>query len=247
MAPVRLAAVVIDAADPIRQAAFWARALRWSHPPVVTATGASISPGDVTPFTIQFIARPEVKSVQNRIHFDVTTSSADDQRDTVEELLSLGAQHIDIGQRADEGHVVLADPEGNELCIIEPGNSFLSSCPRLGAVNCDGTHALGVFWSAALGWPLVWDQDEETAIQPPDGAGPKLTWSGPPLMPRPPRERLHLHVDVTPGIDLDAAIARLRSLGATDRSPSADPCAGTVALVDVDGNPFCLLDQFPRP
>jgi hypothetical protein len=73
---------------------------------------------------------------------------------------------------------VLADPEGSEFCIIEPSNRFLASCPRLGAVNCDGTRALGCFFSEALGWPLVSDLDEETAIQAPDGTGPKITWSG---------------------------------------------------------------------
>ena len=66
---------------------------------------------------------------------------------------------------------MLADPEGNEFCIIEPDNSFLAGCPRLGAVKCDGAREPGYFWSEALGWPLVWDQDEETAIRAPDGTG----------------------------------------------------------------------------
>ena len=48
-------------------------------------------------------------------------------------------------------------------------------------MNCDGTKELGHFFSAVLGWPLVWDQDEEIAIQAPTGDGPKITWSGPPL------------------------------------------------------------------
>ena len=85
----------------------------------------------------------------------------------------------------------MADPEGNELCVLAPGSQFQARCPRLGAVNCDGTHELGVFWSRALGWPLVWDHEEETAIQHPGGAGPKVTWSGTPLMPRWGHERQH--------------------------------------------------------
>ena len=67
---------------------------------------------------------------------------------------------------------MLADPEGNEFCIIEPENNFLAGCGRLGSITCDGTQEVGYFWSAALGWPLVWDQDEETAIRAPDGSGP---------------------------------------------------------------------------
>ena len=79
---------------------------------------------------------------------------------------------------------MLADPEGNEFCLIEPGNDFLAGCGRLGAINCDGTRTTGYFWSEALGWPLVWDQDDETAIRATDGSGPHITWSGPPLIPK---------------------------------------------------------------
>ncbi len=82
-------------------------------------------------------------------------------------LIELGARHIDVGQRPDEQHVVLADPEGNELCVIEPDNSFLADCGRLGSITCDGSPETGYFWSHALGWPLVWDQDGETAIRAP--------------------------------------------------------------------------------
>ena len=62
---------------------------------------------------------------------------------------------------------MLADPEGNEFCLIEPDNNFLAGCGRLGSITCDGTPEVGRFWSEALGWPLVWDQDEETAIRAP--------------------------------------------------------------------------------
>ena len=78
---------------------------------------------------------------------------------------------------------MLADPEGNEFCVIEPGNSFLADCGFIGALACDGSQEVGYFWSEALGWPLVWDQDQETAIRSPHG-GPKITWGGPPLMPK---------------------------------------------------------------
>jgi len=70
------------------------------------------------------------------------------------------------------------DPEGNEFCVIEPGNSFLADCGYLGAAGCDGSREVGYFWSEALGGPLVWDQDQETAIRSPLG-GPKITWGGP--------------------------------------------------------------------
>ena len=113
------------------------------------------------------------------MHFDLTSTSLEDQQQTVARSLGLGARHIDVGQRPEEGHVVLADPEGNEFCVIEPGNSFLADCGFFGALACDGSQEVGYFWSEALGWPLVWDQDQETAIRSPHG-GPKITWGGPP-------------------------------------------------------------------
>lgn len=108
-------------------------------------------------------------------------------------MVELGARHIEVGQRTDEGHVVLADPEGNEFCVIEPDNSFLADCGRLGSITCDGTREVGCFWSEALGWPLVRDQDEESAIRAPDGTGPLITWGGPLLAPKIGKNMLHLN------------------------------------------------------
>ena len=238
---VQLVALSIDALAPRELARFWARALRWN---VMDADGggATLQPNDATGFDVVFRPFATAKVGQNRIHFDLTTTSIDDQHDTVAELLAMGGSHIDIGQDPNDTHVVLADPEGNEFCIIEPHNDFLLSCPRLGAVNCDGTRALGYFFSDSLGWPLVWDQHEETAIQAPDGTGPKITWSGPPLMPRPSKERFHFHVAPESGTSVEAALDHLLALGAT-RLEAGDACPGAIMLADVDGNEFCLVYQ----
>jgi hypothetical protein len=236
----RLVAIVFDAAAPDVLARFWARALRWNVRP---AGGGAIDlvPTDATSFNLRFQPATSEKVGQNRIHFDVTTSSLDDQNDTVAELVVSGATHIDIGQTPDEPHVVLADPEGNEFCVIEPSNRFLAGCPRLGAVNCDGTRSLGCFFSEALGWPLVWDQDEETAIQAPERTGPKITWSGPPLMPKSGKERLHFHIAPTARTSTPDVLDRLVALGAT-RLDTGDACPGAIGLNDVDGNRFCLVE-----
>jgi hypothetical protein len=134
-----------------------------------------------------------------------------------------------VGQKGDEGHVVLADPEGNEFCVIEPGNNFLADCGLIGALSCDGSQREGYFWSEALGWPLVWDENEETAIRSPHG-GPKITWGGPPNDPRPPQDRVHLELTAD---DRAAETDRLIGLGArrVDGEKLADP----------DGNEFRLL------
>ena len=237
---VELQAIVLAAASPENLGRFWAHALRWD---LVEAEGGGVAvlPTDVTRFHLLIRTPATAKAGQNPIHFDLTTSSLDDQQRTVDELVSLGGRHIDIGQSPDETHVVLADPEGNELCIIEPGNRFLASCPRLGAVNGDGTSALGYFFRDALDWPLVWDQDEETAIQAPDGTGPRLTWSGPPLLPKAMRERFHLHVAPTAGTASDRALEHLLGVGATRLADGGPSCPDAlVALADVDGNLLCL-------
>ena len=171
------------------------------------------------------------------MHLDLTSASLDDQRETVERALALGARHIDIGQGPDAEHVVLADPEGNEFCVIEPGNAFLEGCGLIGALSCDGSRETGRFWSAALGWPLVWDQDEETAIQSPRG-GPKITWGGPPLPPKTGKYRLHL--DLAPDGDQRAEVERLLALGAT-RADIGQGDAGWVVLADPDGHEFCVV------
>ena len=79
-----------------------------------------------------------------------------------------------MGQLPEEGHIVLGDPDGNAFCVIEPGNRFLADCGYLGEVTCEGSRDVGLFWRDALGWPLVWDRDEETATQMPAG-GTKLS------------------------------------------------------------------------
>ncbi|WP_421742658.1 VOC family protein [Cellulomonas sp.] len=75
----------------------------------------------------------------NRTHLHLTSSSLADQQATVAHALRLGGSHVDVGQLPEEGRVVLADPEGNELCVIEPGNRFLAGCDFLGEVACTGT------------------------------------------------------------------------------------------------------------
>jgi hypothetical protein len=135
---------------------------------------------------------------------------------------------------------VLADPEGNELCVIEPSNSFLKDCGRLGAINCDGTREVGYFWSAALDWPLVWDQDEETAIRAPDGTGPLITWGGPPLAPKLGKNRLHLEVAPLDRADHCAEVDRLVALGAT-RGDIGQGDVDRVVMADPDSNEFSVL------
>jgi hypothetical protein len=231
-------ALCFDANDPLRLARFWAGVLCWEMADAAE-DGIALLPSDDTGFKIRFLPTDKLKVGQNRIHFDLTSTSLENQQQTVARALRLGARHIDIGQRGDEGHVVLADPEVNEFCVIEPGNSFLADCGFIGAVNCDGSQEVGYFWSEALEWPLVWDRDQETAIQSPSG-GSKITWSGPPLMPRTGKDRLRF--DIAPPVDGDqqTEVDRLVSLGAA-RIEVGQGEVSWVAMADPDGNEFRVL------
>src|SRR6478736_5095949 len=102
---------------------------------------------------------------------------------------------------------------------------------RVLELAADGTREVGVFWAAALDWPLVHDEDGETAIQPPEG-GMKIAWGGPPLNERADRNRMHL---VLVADDLDAEVERLVSLGASVVARGDD-----VEMADPDGNEFRL-------
>lgn len=233
-----LHALTFDANDPEQLARFWAGLLgrETTEDPY---GGIALAPNDDSGLRLRFLPSQEKKTVPNHTHFDLTSSSLDDQRRVVERALELGGRHIDIGQLPEETHVVLADPEGNEFCVIEPGNEFLAGCGFIGALASDGSQEVGYFWSRALGWPLVWDQDEETAIQSPHG-GPKITWGGPPLAPKVGKYRLHF--DLVPSADSYPAgeVDRLVSLGATP----VDIGQGAVdwaVLVDPDGHEFCVL------
>jgi predicted enzyme related to lactoylglutathione lyase len=233
-----LFAVTLDANEPVGLARFWAAVLGWEmagdpH------DGVAILPSDDTGFRIRFVATLEQKTGPNQMHFHLTSTSLADQQQTVARSVEFGARHIDVGQRPEEGHVVLADPDGNEFCVIEPGNNWLADCGFFAEVACEGSPEVGYFWSAALGWPLVWDQDGETAIRSPHG-GPKIAWGGPPLMPKTGKDRLHF--DLAPPADGDqrAEVDRLLSLGAT----RVDIGQGDVSwevMADPDGHEFCVL------
>lgn len=218
---VRLHALTILAADPEAAASFWGDLLGWPR------TGTELTSAL---FGITFVRSDEPVVLPHQVHLHLTSNDST-QEETVARALALGASHVDVGQQPDEDHVVLTDPEGNPFCVIEAGNNWLAGTPFLGELACDGTRETGVFWSEALGWPLVHDEDGETAIQPPEG-GMKIAWGGPPLDERAARNRMYF---VMVADDLEAEVERLVGLGATVGSRGDD-----VEMADPDGNEFRL-------
>ena len=175
-----LVAVTFDAHDPVGLASFWGSLLDRQ---VVHEASGALLPADHTQVGIRFVAASTERSGRNRLHLHLTSTSPEDQQRTVATALGLGGRHLDVGQLPEEDHVVLGDPEGNEFCVIEAGNAFLAGCGLLGEVSCEGSREVGLFWRDALDWSLVWDRDEETAVQSPAG-GTKLSWGGPPVSPK---------------------------------------------------------------
>ena len=231
--PLRSLVMTFDARDPRRVAAFWAALL---DRPTSDELGGTLVPGPGTQVDLRVSPATTAKSGLGRVHLHLTSTDAAGQQNTVDTALRLGASHLDVGQLPEETHVVLADPEGNEFCVIEPDNSFLAGCGLLGELACDGTRAVGRFWAAALGWPLVWDQDEETAIQSPAG-GTKVAWGGPPVAPKQGRNRQRFEL-VLGDADVAAEVDRLAALGATRLGSHP---GGAVELADPDGNEFVLV------
>jgi predicted enzyme related to lactoylglutathione lyase len=111
-----VAAIVLDAADPKALGRFWSEATGW---PVALEADSGVALRRRTangPFLT--LGPPVAQKVRkNRIHFDLAAHPEDDQKAEVQRLVDLGAKPVDIGQ-GEVGWVVLADPEGNEFCLL---------------------------------------------------------------------------------------------------------------------------------
>jgi predicted enzyme related to lactoylglutathione lyase len=115
--------IVIDTADLPSLARFWAAALRWD---VLSEREKEVvvGPAPDAPVGLCFMPSGAPKTGKNRVHLDLTTEPED--RDTeIERLLALGARRVDVGQTGDESWDVLADPEGNEFCVVRPKSTLI--------------------------------------------------------------------------------------------------------------------------
>jgi predicted enzyme related to lactoylglutathione lyase len=122
--PVRVHHIVVDAHDLPGLARFWAQALDWR---VLSEREREIviGPDENAPVGMCFMPVTDVKMVKNRVHLDLT-SEAEDRHTEIERLLALGARRVDVGQTGAESWTVLADPEGNEFCVIRPKKSLIA-------------------------------------------------------------------------------------------------------------------------
>lgn len=110
---LRFTEICIDAADIHALASWWSQVLGWPQEFTDDGDVALRAPAGAGPDWL-FLAVPDGKVVKNRIHFDFVP---EDQNAEVARVIALGARHVDVGQ-GDQSWVVLADPEGNEFCIL---------------------------------------------------------------------------------------------------------------------------------
>ena len=119
----RLVHLVIDANDPPKLARFWAAALGWEvaaeEPDEVVVWPSGYEYPDPAALARVFVPVPEAKTVKNRVHPDVAPHQGEDHAAAVKVLQEAGAVPVDIGQ-GDVSWTVLADPQGNEFCVLSP-------------------------------------------------------------------------------------------------------------------------------
>jgi predicted enzyme related to lactoylglutathione lyase len=242
----RLVHVVIDAADPPGLARFWSTALGWEVGAGKAGPGevAAVWPRgydypDPGALPLVFAGVPASKTGKNRVHIDLASESVAHQAAEVDRLLGLGAARADIGQ-GEVPWAVLADPEGNEFCVLDPRPEYASTGPVAAVVaDCADPASLARFWSEAAGWVVHERGEAFASLRSPSGAGPYLELLRVPGA-KALKNRIHLDVMPFPGDGQRAEVERLRERGARP----ADVGQGEVpwvVLADPEGNEFCVL------
>ncbi|MFD2415068.1 VOC family protein [Amycolatopsis pigmentata] len=239
---LRLVQVNCKARDEKALGRFWAEALGWDVTGERPGATPVQPPGFVWPdpatVSLDVIAVPDPETVNDRVHLDLATTSADHQAALVARLKELGATAADVGQ-GDVPWTVLADPEGNVFCVLEPRPIYQDTGPIAAVVvNCAAPRAMARFWHEAMNWTLHEVSDDHARLRSATGAGPYLEFLRTADVNL--GNRLHLDLAPYPQDDQAAEVARLRALGATDLDIGQGD-ASWKCLADPEGNAFCVL------
>jgi predicted enzyme related to lactoylglutathione lyase len=241
----RLVHVVADANDPPGLARFWADALGWVIGDVaddeVDVWPKGYRYPDPSALPLVFVPVPEPGTAKNRVHLDLATRSAKEQTELVARLRDLGATPADVGQGPDVPWTVLADPEGNEFCVLEPRELYMDTGPVAAIVtDCAHPKRLARFWTEAAGWPVARTGKGIAGLRAPGGIGPYLE-----LVRAPDAKTVknRWHADIAPflGDEIATEATRLRELGATPADVGQGPEVTWTVLADPEGNEFCIL------
>jgi hypothetical protein len=243
----------MEAADPERQARFWSEVFGWQAQPAengdVMVAPAGWRYPDPGPLPLLLTPAVTPPSGRNRIHLDLPTKSRAHHGDEVKRVLGLGATPADIGQ----GNVpweVLADPEGNEFCVLDPrpGVYFDTGPVAAVVVGCADPMALAGFWAQAAGWRRQKSpapRDGFMALRAGQVRGPFLELLRVPAAPAADSAfaaggRIRLDVAPLAGEDPDAALASLLAVGARPPDSGQTDAPWTV-LTDPEGGEFRVL------
>ncbi|NUT48879.1 MAG: VOC family protein [Saccharothrix sp.] len=226
--------VVAAAADPAALGRFWSALL---DEPI---TGESADEVDVAlggGMELVFVPVRDPKVVKNRVHLDLASSSPGEQAAIVARAAELGARPVDIGQ-GDVPWVVLADPEGNEFCVLEPREEYADTTP-VAAVVVDALDppALAAFWAGPTGLTVTRAEPDFASLRREGGPWLEFVRAAEPKV-----VKNRMHLDVAPPADGDLAIevARLEAWGAV-RVDVGQIDVPWVVLADPEGNEFCVL------
>ncbi|PSL56404.1 hypothetical protein B0I31_103153 [Saccharothrix carnea] len=225
---------MVDSADPAALGRFWAALL---DRPITgeDADEVDVALGNGQELVFGLVADPKV--VKNRVHLDLTSTSPDDQAAIVARAVELGAKPVDIGQ-GDVPWVVLADPEGNEFCVLEQRDEYAHTGP-VAAVVVDALdpRAQVAFWAGLTGLPVTREHDDFASLT--QEAGPSLEFV---RVTEPKAAKNRLHLDLAPPADgdLPTEVARLEAWGAV-RADVGQIDVPWVVLADPEGNEFCVL------
>ena len=239
----RLVQIAMKARDDSAVGRFWAEALGWGldseGPGVTNVEPEGLTYPDPRALYIDVLRVPEPKTAKNRVHLDLASTSATHQARLVARLEELGATPADVGQ-GEVPWTVLADPEGNEFCVLEPREIYRDTGPMAAVVvDCADPRTMARFWGRAMDWTVHDVTDRHAVLRSAEGVGPYLEFlrsadvtTG--------RNRIHLDLRPYPDDDQAAEADRLRALGATDIDIGQGDVPWTV-LTDPEGNEFCVL------
>lgn len=241
----RLVQINMKAQDDHALGQFWAAALDWSisseAPGVTNLEPEGFDYPDPVAVCIDICRVPEAKTVKNRVHIDLATTSAAHQADLIARLRDLGATPSDVGQ-GDVPWTVLADPEGNEFCVLEPRPIYRDTGPIAAVVvDCVDPRAMARFWDEAMDWTLHEVTDDHAVMRSAQKVGPYLEFLRTPGA-KSLGNRVHLDLRPYSGDDQVAEVARLRALGATDLDIGQGDVPWT-CLADPEDNEFCVLSS----
>jgi hypothetical protein len=177
--------------------------------------------------------------VNDRAHLELATTSAAHHAELVARLKEIGATPVHVGQ-GDRPSTVLADPEGNVFCVLEPREIYRDTGPIAAVVvDCADPRAMARFWGEAMDWTLHEVTDEHALLRSAKGVGPYLEFLRTPHV-KDMWNRVHLDLLPYPVDGQAAEVARLEALGAK----FADVGQGDVpwkVMTDPAGNLFCIL------